>query len=309
MLKAALLRALLDVTDSLRATLPRATGHFADIYSGRQMGSDSLRTASRRLTASDLSMNSAFEMQHNKYPSKADCIFCKIAADLAPATVLADWPDGMGIKPLNPVSPGHSMAIPKVHVANVGIDPELSGRMFALAMELARGRRDVNLITNCGPEASQTIFHLHVHVSDTLPLPWTGQQKSEPLPKSISGCRGCDIVYGFSPAPDVRVWRDARAIEPLNPVAPGHVMIVPNRHVDDITKHPDLMATMMTRAAELAAGYTNANVITSLSNLTQTVRHPHAHVVPRTSGDGLQLPWTPQLARLESSAATLKPRH
>lgn len=104
-------------------------------------------------------------------------------------------------------------------------------------------------------------------------------------------CVFCRIVAGTAPATVVEDWPDAMAIVPLDPVTPGHLLLLPKRHVRDFTEDPQVSAAVMARAAELAVS--PANLITSAgSEATQTVWHLHLHVVPRRAGDGLALPWT-----------------
>lgn len=81
--------------------------------------------------------------------------------------------------------------------------------------------------------------------------------------------------------------------EPLNPVTPGHLLVVPKRHVRDATEAPHLTGKVMADAARIAPR--QANIITSIGNIaTQSVFHLHIHIVPRRNGDGLHLPWTGQ---------------
>lgn len=109
---------------------------------------------------------------------------------------------------------------------------------------------------------------------------------------SIVSCVFCDIVAGGAPANVVEQWPDAIAIVPLNPVTPGHVLIVPKAHVPDALSSPLVAGFTMARAAEYANG--PCNIITSVGEVaTQSVFHLHIHVVPRRPGDGLALPWTP----------------
>lgn len=73
---------------------------------------------------------------------------------------------------------GHVLVIPCVHVADVGIDPEVSTRTMARAAELAANLDAVNILTSRGVAATQSVFHLHIHVvprseDDGLRLPWT----------------------------------------------------------------------------------------------------------------------------------------
>lgn len=83
--------------------------------------------------------------------------------------------------------------------------------------------------------------------------------------------------------------------EPLNPVTPGHLLVVPETHVEHAAADPTVAAGCMEVAATIAARHGSANVITSIgAPATQTVRHLHLHVVPRAAGDGLHLPWTGQ---------------
>ncbi|MFC8490735.1 HIT family protein [Streptomyces sp. NPDC057235] len=107
-----------------------------------------------------------------------DCVFCQIVAGASPAEVVRDWPEAMAIVPLNPVTPGHVLVIPKAHVADFAVNAETSAATMHRASELAADvRRPMNLITSRGREATQSVFHLHLHLvpraeGDGLALPW-----------------------------------------------------------------------------------------------------------------------------------------
>lgn len=91
-----------------------------------------------------------------------------------------------------------------------------------------------------------------------------------------------------------RRWPAVVCFEPLNPVTPGHMLVVPVTHVADVGTDPRWSAVTMAAAAELAGQLGDCNIITSRGPAaTQTVLHLHLHVVPRRPGDGLALPWTP----------------
>ncbi|MFD4830097.1 nucleoside 2-deoxyribosyltransferase domain-containing protein [Streptomyces uncialis] len=111
-------------------------------------------------------------------------------------------------------------------------------------------------------------------------------------------CAFCAIAAGDAPAVIVREWDDALAIRPRSGgVNTGHVLVLPRAHVEDAGTDPDVTAAVMRRAAELVAGHSDANIITSKGvHGTASVAHLHAHVVPRQADDGLPLPWTPQQA-------------
>lgn len=111
--------------------------------------------------------------------------------------------------------------------------------------------------------------------------------------RSQADCAFCDIVAGRAPATIIREWPDAIAIRPRRGgVNDSHVLVIPRTHVDDAGENPAVTAAVMARAAELLAERPAANLITSKGwEATQTVYHLHAHVITRTKGDGLMLPW------------------
>lgn len=87
----------------------------------------------------------------------------------------------------------------------------------------------------------------------------------------------------------------AVAFEPLNPVTPGHLLVIPRAHIRDAAQSPTHAAEAFAAAAGIAAEVGDCNLITSIGpDATQTVFHMHIHVVPRRPGDGLHLPWTGQ---------------
>lgn len=110
------------------------------------------------------------------------CTFCEIVAGRAPATVLRETRDTLVIVPLNPVTDGHVLVIPRRHVVDALEDPRITAEVMHTAAEVAT--RPCNIITSAGAVATQTVFHLHVHVvprreNDGLALPWTAGGSDE----------------------------------------------------------------------------------------------------------------------------------
>ena len=111
-----------------------------------------------------------------------DCVFCAIVAGTEPATVVREWWDAIAIVPLNPVTDGHVLVIPRQHVQDAASEPLLTGITARCAAELIGPSVDAfNLITSAGRDATQTVMHLHWHIvpriaGDGLHLPWTGQE-------------------------------------------------------------------------------------------------------------------------------------
>ena len=107
------------------------------------------------------------------------CVFC---ARVHRGEYDAEHP-GFSFEPLNPVTPGHRLFVPSVHVTDAAEDPAVTAEVYRAAAEYARRvGRPFNLITSAGPAATQSVYHLHVHYvpradGDGLHLPWTDQRR------------------------------------------------------------------------------------------------------------------------------------
>lgn len=106
-----------------------------------------------------------------------NCVFCSIINGEAPAKIVREWDDAIAIIPLNPVTDGHVLVMPRTHVSDALENPEITAKSMKRASELAKA--PCNLITSVGTVATQTIFHLHIHIiprieGDGLSLPWSG---------------------------------------------------------------------------------------------------------------------------------------
>lgn len=113
------------------------------------------------------------------------CPFCAIINDGAPVTDLRRHGRGVvSFVPLGPVTEGHRLFVTETHIDRPHPDYSLAVGLVA-ELAAAHGAHlgcDFNLIINSGPDATQTIPHLHWHVvprrpGDGLTLPWTGQQR------------------------------------------------------------------------------------------------------------------------------------
>jgi histidine triad (HIT) family protein len=105
------------------------------------------------------------------------CPFCEIVAGRAPAEIVEEWPEAIAIVPLNPVVEGHVLVIPREHVRDFTDYPKVSAATMLCAAELVAGMGSYNLITSKGRPATQSVFHLHLHLvpraeNDGLALPW-----------------------------------------------------------------------------------------------------------------------------------------
>jgi histidine triad (HIT) family protein len=101
-----------------------------------------------------------------------DCIFCRIASGELGTEFVAESDHNVAIRDLAPQAPVHVLVVPRKHLSalrDVGPDDqEIMGDALALAARVARdsGLFDggYRVITNDGPDAGQTVHHLHFHV-------------------------------------------------------------------------------------------------------------------------------------------------
>lgn len=101
-----------------------------------------------------------------------DCVFCKIVDRQLPSTVVYEDDKVMAFNDINPVAPIHVIIIPKEHIANVNGLTEENAQVMGdihlaakkIAEKLGIADKGYRLINNCGPDAGQTVFHLHYHL-------------------------------------------------------------------------------------------------------------------------------------------------
>lgn len=102
-----------------------------------------------------------------------ECIFCRIVAGAAPASVVHRDELVSAFLDIRPVTPGHLLVVPNRHDVFTSDLPEATAdRLFAVGRRLARALRSTNAIraegTNLfaadGEAAGQEVFHAHLHV-------------------------------------------------------------------------------------------------------------------------------------------------
>lgn len=110
----------------------------------------------------------------------SDCIFCKIIAGQIPAKKVYEDDLMVAIEDIAPKAPLHLLLMPKRHFSNC-LDMEEQdnasvGHLFRVAGQLARERGlaegGFRLVQNNGPDAGQTVFHLHIHLLAGRELNW-----------------------------------------------------------------------------------------------------------------------------------------
>ncbi|MBM4017700.1 MAG: HIT family protein [Planctomycetes bacterium] len=101
----------------------------------------------------------------------ADCIFCKIVAGEVPCTKVLEDPVCLVFMDISPISPGHTLLIPKKHYESMmempaGDAAHMGGHLPALAaaVKAAAGAEALNVLQNNGRAAGQAVAHLHIHL-------------------------------------------------------------------------------------------------------------------------------------------------
>ncbi len=111
---------------------------------------------------------------------EASCLFCKIARGELRSDVLHRDERILAFRDVNPQAPFHALVVPLRHVATLDelgdADADLLGQMALRAAALARGhglgRGGYRLVWNCGPDAGQSVFHVHLHVLGGREMAW-----------------------------------------------------------------------------------------------------------------------------------------
>ena len=107
-----------------------------------------------------------------------DCLFCKIARKDIPAALVYEDDHLLAFKDIFPQAPVHLLIIPKAHCESLGdMTPEIAAataRIPQVAAQLAAEQgvqaSGWRLISNNGPDAGQSVFHLHFHLLGGKPL-------------------------------------------------------------------------------------------------------------------------------------------
>jgi histidine triad (HIT) family protein len=117
--------------------------------------------------------------------TRDDCLFCKIVAGTIPADVVHRDDHVVAFRDINPQAPTHVLVIPKDHHATaaalVAADPGLLGEVVAGAQVVALQEGLVTdggtepgyrLVTNTGPQAGQSVHHVHFHLLGGRRMEW-----------------------------------------------------------------------------------------------------------------------------------------
>jgi histidine triad (HIT) family protein len=120
-------------------------------------------------------------LPHDKIFPVPDCLFCGIAAGDVPATIVSQTPRTIAFQDVNPQAPVHVLVIPRAHYASLAEliesgDDSLLRELLAHTTDVARSQGvwddGFRVVFNTGPDAGQTVAHVHAHVLGGRGMTW-----------------------------------------------------------------------------------------------------------------------------------------
>lgn len=108
------------------------------------------------------------------------CVFCRIVRGQARATILHRDEQVVAFRDIHPAAPTHILIVPTMHISSLnelgGPDAPMLGHMLGAAHELAVQEKvdgsGYRIVINTGPEAGQTVAHLHLHLLAGRHMHW-----------------------------------------------------------------------------------------------------------------------------------------
>ena len=145
------------------------------------------------------------------------------------------------------------------------------------------------------------------------------QAHTAPMTNSDPHCVFCDLLRGAAEVSVVYEDSVAIAFLDIQPVNPGHLLVVPRVHYEglndiprDVGLHLYQVAAKLIPVVQEAAGASAMNiVVNSGAAAGQNVMHYHIHLIPRREGDGFDVPLPfpgsemPDRQRLDAMAARI----
>jgi histidine triad (HIT) family protein len=138
--------------------------------------------------------------------AEAHCVFCKIVAGQIPCWKVYEDEVVLAFLDIGPLVRGHTLVIPKQHHATMMETPAASLAAInerlpkiARAVLAATGTRACHVLLNNGPEAQQSVGHLHYHIlprvgGDSFRIPWNAgtldKQAGASLAAAVAGAIG-----------------------------------------------------------------------------------------------------------------------
>lgn len=108
-----------------------------------------------------------------------NCLFCKIIESEIPADVVHETETTIAFRDIEPQAPIHVLVIPRTHQPDVAAlaanEPEVLVDLMNAVADVAKQEgidEGYRLVLNTGPEAGQSVFHVHAHVLGGRRMGW-----------------------------------------------------------------------------------------------------------------------------------------
>ncbi len=115
----------------------------------------------------------------------------------------------------------------------------------------------------------------------------------------VSNCVFCKIVRGEIPSARVLETDQSVVFLDINPLNPGHTLVVPRAHhahlgelPEELAAHAGSLLPRLCRVIKSATGAEGINVVINNGAVAgQTIHHCHWHIIPRFAHDAIHWPW------------------
>ena len=107
-----------------------------------------------------------------------NCLFCKIVKGEIPSNKVYEDSLCYAFYDIDPQAPIHFLVIPKAHIGSCGEITQWNSAIVAHCFEVISkvakelGITDFRVVSNCGPQAGQSVPHLHFHVLAGRDMTW-----------------------------------------------------------------------------------------------------------------------------------------
>ncbi|MBQ8084865.1 MAG: HIT family protein [Lachnospiraceae bacterium] len=127
-------------------------------------------------------------------------------------------------------------------------------------------------------------------------------------------CIFCKIANGEIPSTTIYEDDDFRVFFDIAPASKGHCLIVPKEHFDNVFEMNEetagklfVLATKVARSLKKELNLEGLNIVQNNGTIAgQTVFHFHMHMIPRYTGDTVNVGWKPGEADMEELSKLAK---
>ncbi len=110
----------------------------------------------------------------------SNCLFCRFVSKEIPTRVVFEDDTCLAFEDINPKAPVHVLVIPKKHIESINSmteeDEKAVGHLAFVARQIAQqkgtAQSGYRTVINTGPDAGQSVFHLHLHLLGGRSMAW-----------------------------------------------------------------------------------------------------------------------------------------